>query len=156
MKKLQHAWNILSGKVPKNRTIILNQIKTPDGTIIKSLHRHDFVQYKDKNGHVYMVDGGTDYLRRNKIDEAAPYTELSIYDDAPFSLIRQYYCRGGRGKNNDQPLTWVPLEKMSDDWLQACIEYNDERGLGDSFASAQYKREVVYRLANKITVTDLS
>lgn len=154
MNKLQHAWNKLTKKVPEDRRIILNQIRTPDGTILKSLHRHDYVTYKDKNGYTYMVDGGNAYLRRNRVDEA-PYTELSIYDDAPFSLIRQHYCRGGRGKNGDQPLTWVPLEKMSDDWLENCIQYNVDRGIGDSFATMMYRRELGYRIENKITVEDV-
>ena len=153
MRKLQHAWNKLTGKVPEDRVIILNQIKTPDGTIIMSLHRHDFVQHKDKNGLVYMVDGGTDYLRRT-VHHDAPYTEMTIYEDSPFHVIRQLYCRGGRGKNGDQPLTWVPLEQMSDSWLKACIFYNSERGRGDCFANKMYQKELDYRKEHKITVND--
>ena len=56
--------------------IILNSIRTPDGTILVSTHRHDYVSYKDANGALYVIDGGNDYLKRNI---SGPYEELSLY-----------------------------------------------------------------------------
>jgi hypothetical protein len=137
----------------KELRIIVNQIRTPDGTVLRSMHRHDYVEYTDKNGLVYMVDGGTDYLRRN-VHTDAPYEELTIYDNAPFEIIRENYCRGGRGKNGDQPLTWVPISQMSDTWLAACISYNEEREWGDGFANRMYKKEQNYRELHKIEITE--
>lgn len=58
--------------------ILKNAIKTPDGTIIESKHRHDFVSYTDKNGKYYAVDGGLDYLRRLGDND---YTELSEFKE---------------------------------------------------------------------------
>ena len=46
------------------RQIVLNSIMTPDGTVLISHHRHDYVTHLDKNGELYLVDGGTDYLKR--------------------------------------------------------------------------------------------
>lgn len=135
------------------RRIILNRIKTPDGTILTSRHVHDYVTYVDKNGLEYMVDGGNDYLRRN-VHEEAPYEELSIYSDAPFEVLREHYCRGGRGKDGKQPLTWVPISKMSDEWLRACIPYNAERGFAGGFASQMYQKELDYRKEHGISITD--
>lgn len=135
------------------KKIIVNRIKTPDGTIITSHHRHDCVFHKDLNGHVYMVDGGTEYLKRSDIPEA-PYEELSVYEDSPFEIIRGAYCRGGRGKNGDQPLTWVPLNQMNDAWLAACITYNEERGLGESISNELYKKEIEYRKENGISIPE--
>ena len=66
--------------------IICNQIRTPDGTILISHTVHDYKEYKDKNGLVYMVDGGNDYLRRT-VHKEAPYEELTIYEDAPFISV---------------------------------------------------------------------
>jgi hypothetical protein len=135
----------------ENKRIIVNQIRTPDGTILKSMHRHDYVTYTDQNGLEYMVDGGTDYLRRN-VHESAPHEEITIYEDAPFEVIRENVCRGGRGKDGTQPLTWVPMSQMNDNWLAACIVYNEERGMGDSFANSMYKKEQEYRNEHGITI----
>ena len=124
---------------------LANRIRTPDGTILESMHRHDYVTYTDANGLEYMVDGGSEYLRRT-VHESAPYEELSVYEDAPFEEIREAFHRGGRGKDGTEPLTWVPMSKMSDEWLLACITYNEDRGLGESFANEMYKKELMHRL----------
>jgi len=131
------------------KKIILNRIKTPDGTILISHHRHDYVTYIDKNGLEYMVDGGTEYLRRNT-HEGVDYEELSVYDDEPFEIIRKYFERGGRGIDGKQPLTWVPLSEMNTEWVEACIKYNEERGMENSFANEMYKKELEYRKINNL------
>lgn len=136
-----------------SKRIILNRIRTPDGTILHSYSVHDYKTYTDQNGLEYMVDGGDEYLRRT-IHKEAPYEELSIYDDEPFEIIRQHYCRGGRGKDGKQPLKWVPLFKMSDKWLKACIVYNDERGNKGCFANSMYEKELEYRKLNKTTIIE--
>jgi hypothetical protein len=136
--------------------IILNQIRTPDGTIIRSMHRHDYVTHKDKNGLEYMVDGGCDYLRRNFHAEA-PYEELSVYDNDTFEVIRQSFHRGGRGKDGTQPLTWVPISEMSDAWLQACIDYNIDRGYDKhdgGYSNSLYEKELEYRKEQGIFIED--
>ena len=40
------------------RELVYNAIQTPDGTILRSRHRHDYVTHKDANGKTYMLDGG--------------------------------------------------------------------------------------------------
>lgn len=158
------------------RKIIVNQIRTPDGTLIVSRYRHDYVTHLDKNGLEYSVDGGLDYLRRTvhetqltvlkkikiflmrligkKWSDPLAYTEMSIYEDSPFELIRQYFCRGGRGKDGKQPLKWVPLKEMSNSWLTNCITYNEERGMGNGFSNKMYKKELEYREINNINIED--
>ena len=137
----------------ENKRIILNQIRTPDGTVLKSMNRHDYVEYTDKNGKDYMVDGGMDYLRRF-VHEEAPYEELTIYEDDSFEVIRENFFRGGRGKDGTQPLTWVPMNQMNDNWLAACIVYNEEHGMGDSFANEMYRKEQEYRKEHNITIAE--
>lgn len=158
------------------KEIILNQIKTPDGTILMSMHRHDYVTHDDANGLTYMVDGGSEYLRRNihkteltllnrivikiksmfgiKWNDPLEYTELSIFSDAPFEVIREKFHRGGRGKDGTEPLTWVPMDKMSDAWLLACIKYNNDHGRMDCFANTLYAKELEYRQENNIHIAD--
>ena len=104
--------------------IVSNRIRTPDGTILESRHRHDYVTYVDKNGKEYMVDGGLEYLRRNVHDDA-PYEELSVYDDAPYALIREVFKWGTRGKGGRQPLTFVPLKDLTTEHIQAILETQD-------------------------------
>lgn len=89
-----------------------------------------------------MVDGGNDYIRRG-----GAFTDMTVYDDDPFEVIRRFLCRGGRGKNNDQPLTYVPLFKMGEEWLQACIDYNNERGIDGH--NKWYQKELDYRNKHK-------
>ena len=101
--------------------IVSNRILTPDGTILESMHRHDYVTYEDANGLEYMVDGGLDYLRRNVHDDA-PYIELSVYSDSPHDVIREVFKWGTRGKDGRKPLTYVPLKDLTTEHIEAILE----------------------------------
>ena len=113
--------------------ILVNFIQTPDGTKIYSRHRHDYVTHIDKNGKEYTVDGGLDYLQRN-IHNDAPFTELSLYEGDDFSIIRNEFAWGTRGKDGRQPLTFKVLSSLEDDHIQAILDtqhqiYNSIRTL---------------------------
>jgi hypothetical protein len=105
----------------QNSQIVSNKIMTPDGTIIQSFHRHDYVVHHDKNGHEYMVDGGLEYLRRN-VHHDAPYTELSVYSDDNFEDVRQAFHWGTRGKDGDQPLKWKAMCDLDTEHVEAILE----------------------------------
>ena len=104
-----------------DRQILVNCIQTPDGTKLYSRHRHDYVTYIDKNDKEYMVDGGLDYLRRN-IHDDAPFTELSLYEDGAFDILRNEFAWGTRGKDGRQPLTYKVLSSLEDDHIQAILD----------------------------------
>tara|TARA_R110000868_G_C10545196_1_gene735355 strand:- start:238 stop:627 length:390 start_codon:yes stop_codon:yes gene_type:complete len=104
-----------------DRQILVNCIQTPDGTKLYSRHRHDYVTYIDKNDKEYMVDGGLDYLRRN-IHDDAPFTELSLYEDDAFDILRNEFAWGTRGKDGRQPLTYKVLSSLEDDHIQAILD----------------------------------
>jgi len=101
--------------------IVANRIRTPDGTILESMHRHDYVTYIDTNGKEYMVDGGLDYLRRN-IHDDAPYEELSLYCNSDHEAIREAFKWGTRGIDGKQPLSWLVLKDMATDHIEAILE----------------------------------
>ena len=100
---------------------LANRIRTPDGTILESMHRHDYVTYIDANGKEYMVDGGLDYLRRN-IHDDAPYTELSVLSTDEHSVIRESFKWGTYGIDGKQKLKYVILKDMSWDHIEAILE----------------------------------
>lgn len=101
--------------------LLANRIKTPDGTILESVHRHDYKTYIDKNGLEYMVDGGLEYLRRN-VQDSAPATEMSVYNTDPHETIREAFKWGTRGIDGKQPLTYVVLKDMTTDHIEAILE----------------------------------
>ena len=101
--------------------LVSNRIRTPDGTILESMHRHDYVSYTDANGKEYMVDGGLDYLRRN-IHDDAPYEDLSLYCYSDHEVVREAFKWGTRGIDGKQPLTWLVLKDMATDHIEAILE----------------------------------
>ena len=100
---------------------VSNRIRTPDGTILESMNRHDYVTYIDANGKEYMVDGGLDYLRRNVHDDA-PYEELSLVSTDEHSVIREVFKWGTYGIDGKQKLKYVVLKDMSWDHIEAILE----------------------------------
>ena len=121
--------------------LVANRIRTPDGTILESKHRHDYVTYLDKNGKEYMVDGGLEYLRRNVHDDA-PYEELSVYTNDSHALIREVFCWGTRGKDGKQPLKYVPLKFLTTEHIDAILE--TQTHISDEFRKI-FSDELVFR-----------
>lgn len=113
------------------KQLIYNAIKTPDGTVLVSYHRHDYKTHLDANGETYMIDGGIDYIRTSV--NKAPAEDLSLYDDAPFEVLREFIHRGGRGKSGDEPLKYVKLSEVDDEWLQAIIDYEEDHRPNNKF-----------------------
>jgi len=103
-----------------DRQLVYNAIKTPDGTVIESKHRHDYVTYEDANGFLYMVDGGMDYIRRN-VNKKDPYTELSLYSDEPHEKVREAVRWGTYGKEGKDPMTYKRICDMTTDHIKACL-----------------------------------
>jgi len=103
--------------------IVYSAIHTPDGTILESKHVHDYVQHLDKNGETYILDGGTEYIRRSVNKEEAK--DISLYSDAPHSLIREKVSRGSRGKSGREELKYILLKDIDDEYLQAIIDYEE-------------------------------
>ena len=99
--------------------LIRNAIQTPDGTIIESTHRHDYVTYTDANGKGYMVDGGLAYLRRSANGDEI---DMSLYNDQPHEVQRDVLTWGTYGIDGNQPLQYKTIADMDTGHLEAVVE----------------------------------
>ena len=103
-----------------SKQLVVNKIRTPDGTILHSRHRHDYVTHLDENGEEYMLDGGTDYIRSSINKEEAE--SLAVYTDDDHSAIREAFVWGTRGPNGDQPVAYKPLKDLEIDHINAILK----------------------------------
>ena len=139
--------------------LILNRIKTPDGTILTSKYTHDFIMYEDKNGKSYGVDGGMSYAKR--IGDTNECEDLSVYVDEDtieekYEALRDTLAEsinwGSRGINGDEPVRWLKITEMSDGHLDALV--NVYKGPVDAFYKKCFKYEIEYRKTHNIIVND--
>ena len=123
--------------------LLLNRIKTPDGTILTSYNRHDYLTHKDTiTKEVLMVDGGNDYVRRH----VGTYEELSVYDDGSHLTRRSAVHWGTRGKDGRQPLVYKPIKDLDFDHIEAILKTQHQ--LSD-FYKEIFKEELKYRFEEK-------
>jgi hypothetical protein len=123
--------------------LLLNRIKTPDGTILTSYNRHDYLTHKDTiTKEVLMVDGGNDYARRH----VGTYEELSVYDDGSHLTRRSALHWGTRGKDNKQPLTYKPIKDLDSDHIEAILRTQTQLS---EFYKEVFKEELKYRFDEK-------
>lgn len=110
--------------------IVYSALKTPDGTIIQSKHRHDYVTYEDTvTKREYMIDGGTDYVRRSNWGDEQTIT---LFSTDPIEKIREAFVWGRNyDANNNRLLStqWVLLKDLNDDHLDALCtgKFSDEK-----------------------------
>ena len=124
--------------------IVYNAIRTPDGTLLESFHTHDFKTHKDKNGQVYMVDGGLSYIRRS----GSGHQELCLVESDPIEEIREVFSWGTYGKSGDEPFKRVLLKDMTEEHIKAIISD------GTYQWNALMMRELQYRKENNIHIED--
>lgn len=133
------------------KTLVYNAIKTPDGTILVSRHRHDYVTHQDKvTGETYMLDGGQDY-RRMSVNEI-PAEDCSKYLEDGIEAFRDLVTWGSRGLNGDGPIKFLKLSELSDSHLAAIIAYFDKPHLDlyeEGPISKAMKMEQDYRKRTK-------
>jgi hypothetical protein len=108
--------------------------------VLVSHHRHDYKTCGCVN--LTMVDGGTAYQRYGGIDlkKVKPFI---LHDDDPYYEVREYAERGGRGKDGTDPLTWVKLKDIDEDYLYAILDYG-----GPEWHINLIKKEIDYRNDN--------
>jgi hypothetical protein len=123
--------------------LLLNRIKTPDGTILTSYNRHDYLTHKDTiTKEVLMVDGGNDYIRRH----VGTYEELSVYDDGSHITRRSALHWGTRGRDGKQPLVYKPIKDLDSDHIEAILKTQTQLS---EFYKEVFKEELKYRFDEK-------
>lgn len=128
--------------------LVYSALRTPDGTIIESRHRHDYKTYTDANGKTYMIDGGLEYIR-SSINGDEEYITVTL--DDPHKIVREVVKWGTRGKNGDEPYRTVKLSEMSNAHIKACIE--TQPGMYPQVKQAMIN-EIAYRDDNTIFIED--
>lgn len=118
--------------------LVYNAIRTPDGTLLESLHRHDYRTYTDDNGCMYGVDGGLDYIRRIGAEGAE---SLAVYADEPFEKVRKFAYRIGRDKGGKGAFVRIPICGMSAAYLAAVTRHLEEH-----LDAEELERNTHYRL----------
>lgn len=131
---------IKKGKKVRERRIVRNSMRTPDGTEIVSRHRHDFVEYTDANGRRYSVDGGFAYLRHGwEVDD---FEDTSVFSDDDFEKIREAFEWGSYGKTGQEKLHYIKLKDMEDAHIAAILKTQTQL---DPETLEVFEKELYYR-----------
>lgn len=101
------------------RTLLKNSIITPDGTELVSRYRHDFVEYTDKNGQYYAIDGGNAYQRL--LFDKEDFKINTVYFEDDIETKRESFEWGSYGVNGDEPKSYIKLKDMTTDHIEAII-----------------------------------
>lgn len=129
-------------------TLVLNAIRTPDGTVLESRNRHDYREYTDANGKTYMIDGGLGYVRCSAHEDQE---WVGCYLEDGHAKVREALAWGTFGKNGDEPYRQVKLSKMSNAHIQACLDTQPR--MYKQFRTAM-KNELAYREKQNIIIED--
>ena len=124
--------------------IIFNAIRTPDGTILHSRHRHDYLEHFDTvSGEWYVNDGGNDYMRRsvNKV----PAQELTLTMKDPHYQKRQVITWKTYGKDGEFPDgKLVRLCNMETDHIRAILD--TQHHIHGTYMEQLFSDELDYRM----------
>lgn len=98
--------------------LLVNKWRTPDGTVLQSMHRHDYVSHTDTNGKIYAVDGGTSYCRLIGED----MENLCVYSDDQHERIRENFTWGTRGIRGNLPVKYKLLKDLDTARIEAILD----------------------------------
>lgn len=127
------------------KQLLVNMIQCPDGTILESRYRHNFVEHIQDDGRRYYIDGGLSYNHVGYSDEK--YKDLSCYVGDAHNIIRERFTWGSYGRDGDEPLHYIKLKDLTDEHLDNLIVYTAEvhtypRRINDLFINEKYFRAV--------------
>lgn len=127
--------------------MVYNAVQCKDcKEILVSHYTHDYKTCKCPQE--TMVDGGLSYGRYGGKD-MDKVISLHVYSDEDFLKVREYAHWGNRGKDGKQPLTYLPLSKMTNNHLIALLDYGIVQWYKDLV-----EEELAYRKKNEIVILD--
>lgn len=124
-------------------TKLFSTLTTPDGTMLVSQRVHDYVSHKDANGEIYMLDGGTSYVRTSVNREEGSFRMFTTQD--AIADIREHWTWGTYGPDGCSPLTYVKLKDLSDDHI---VNILHTKNLSKQGFDILFRRELEYRNVN--------
>ena len=93
--------------------LIRNALRTPDGTIIESRNRHDYVAHLDQTtNRKYFIAGGFDYVRSSCWGDEE---FMTVYSDESHEVIRENLIWGSKAG-------LVRLSEMDTSHIEACLD----------------------------------
>lgn len=100
--------------------IIRNALMTPDGKVLVSRTVHDYQSHVDTiTKKEYMVDGGTDYIRRSMVGDEC---DLTVTQMSPHYEIRQYFTWGSYGPDGTGPYEVRAIYRLDTDHIEAILQ----------------------------------
>lgn len=105
------------------KKIIQNAIQIPPSvtggvtTILSSRHVHDFVEHAN-----YAVDGGLEYARRLKPENAPDPIDLTLYEDSTIDECVEKMIWGTYGKDGKSVRTFIYLKTAETDHLKRILQ----------------------------------
>lgn len=106
--------------------ILYNAIQCPDGTILHSKYRHDFVAHVQADGREYFVDGGNDYQRIGGTDDM--FVNLSVTTEDNHDKIREVFtwtsCFDAYG-NRLEAYVIRKLKDLDDSHVKSLVKWTE-------------------------------
>lgn len=109
------------------RSLLVNKIICPDGTVLESRHQHDFKRHMQADEREYQIDGGLDYQRIVYSDKE--FIDCTCYSDDPIEKVREHFKWCSRLDKYGDPLdkpVYTLLKDITDEHLQALVEWTKE------------------------------
>ena len=132
------------------KQLLYNAVLTPDGTILQSRSRYDYIEYKDKvSGEIYILDGGLEYQRMSI--NKAPAENLAVYTSDLHCKIREVFTWGTYGRDGLQPKKYVLLKLLTDEHLAAILRTQTHL---PAEMQKVFSDEILFRDLNDCNVTE--
>lgn len=129
------------------KKLLVSSIQTPDGTVLHSKHKYDYVLHKDKNGETYFLDGGTTIVRTSLNKNKAK--DISIYDTDKIEKIRETFSWGSKGKSGLENIDYIKLKDMTNVHIHSVLD--TQLKISNELRSV-FQRELEFRKKNIIVI----